>query len=144
MFALVGVGLRRTGRLPGLPRAIRPRQPARAGATRSPGAARRAEYHPLHPEVREAMKRRVAQALTHTKPGPGEAGGTLAVDDPARSRSDFARDARHRAGRRHIRPVRSRVLQPRDRPRHSGIGRRGSGSVCRTPRIWPGWDGCPG
>ncbi len=28
------------------------------------------EYHPLHPEVREAMKRRVAQALAQRPPGP--------------------------------------------------------------------------
>jgi hypothetical protein len=31
-------------------------------------------YHPLHPEVREAMKRRVVQALTHGQSRPGEPG----------------------------------------------------------------------
>jgi len=32
-------------------------------------------YHPLHPEVREAMKRRVERALTQSQPGPGETSG---------------------------------------------------------------------
>jgi hypothetical protein len=62
--------------LPGLPPADSP-EAARRGLVRvdRQGRPDAPEYHPLHPEVREAMKRRVIQALTQTKPGPGAAGG---------------------------------------------------------------------
>ena len=62
--------------LPGLPRADSP-EAARRGLVRvdRQGRADGPEYHPLHPEVREAMKRRVVQALAQSKPGPGQAGG---------------------------------------------------------------------
>ena len=53
-------------------------------------------YHPLHPEVREAMKRRVIQALTQSKPGPGAAGGSGGIVDPVGAGTDSARNARHR------------------------------------------------
>ncbi len=62
--------------LPGLPRADSP-EAARRGLVRvdRQGRPDGPEYHPLHPEVREAMKRRVTQALTQSKPGAGAAGG---------------------------------------------------------------------
>ncbi|MFI5457778.1 MAG: hypothetical protein ACHRXM_20235 [Isosphaerales bacterium] len=62
--------------LPGLP----PADSAEAvhrGLVRvdSQGRADGPAFHPLHPEVREAMKRRVVQALTRNQPGRGETGG---------------------------------------------------------------------
>jgi hypothetical protein len=60
--------------LPGLPRADSP-EAARRGLVRldSQGRPDGPEYHPLHPEVREAMKRRVTQALLERPLGPGAA-----------------------------------------------------------------------
>ena len=62
------------GALPGLPRADSP-DAARRGLVRldSQGRPDGPEYHPLHPEVREAMKRRVTQALLERPLGPGAA-----------------------------------------------------------------------
>jgi hypothetical protein len=63
------------GALPGLPRPDSP-EAVRRGLVRvdqqgRPGAP---VYHPLNPEVREAMKRRVTQALAQLKIRPGEPG----------------------------------------------------------------------
>ena len=62
--------------LPGLPPADSA-EAVRRGLVRvdSQGRADGPAYHPLHPEVREAMKRRVVQALTHSQPGRVETGG---------------------------------------------------------------------
>jgi len=62
--------------LPGLPRADSA-EAVRRGLVRvdSQGRADGPAYHPLHPEVREAMKRRVVQALTQSQPGRVETGG---------------------------------------------------------------------
>ena len=63
------------GTLPGLPRADSP-EAARRGLVRvdRQGRPDGATYHPLHPEVRDAMKRRVTTALARTKLGSGETG----------------------------------------------------------------------
>ena len=63
------------GALPGLPRAESP-EAARRGLIRvdRQGRPDGAIYHPLHSEVRDAMKRRVQEALTRTKLGSGETG----------------------------------------------------------------------
>jgi len=62
--------------LPGLPPADSA-EAVRRGLVRvdSQGRADGPAYHPLHPEVREAMKRRVVQALTQSEPGRVETGG---------------------------------------------------------------------
>lgn len=62
------------GALPGLPRADS-LAAARRGLVRLDGHGRLdgPEYHPLHPEVREAMKRRVTQALRKRSLSPGQA-----------------------------------------------------------------------
>jgi hypothetical protein len=59
--------------LPGLPRADL-LEAAQRGLVRvdRQGRADVPTYHPLHPEVRAAMKRRVVQALQRSKAGPGE------------------------------------------------------------------------
>ena len=64
------------GALPGLPRADSA-EAAERGLVRVDRQGRPSgpAYHPLHPEVREAMKRRVIQALAQIKTRPGETGG---------------------------------------------------------------------
>ena len=59
--------------LPGLPRADSP-EAAQRGLVRvdRQGRPDGPTYHPLHPEVRAAMKRRVVQALEQSKAGPNE------------------------------------------------------------------------
>ena len=63
------------GALPSLPRADSP-EASRRGLVRvdRQGRPDGATYHPLHPEVREAMKRRVKEALARTKLGSGDTG----------------------------------------------------------------------
>jgi hypothetical protein len=63
------------GALPGLPRADSP-DAVRRGLVRvdRQGRPLGATYHPLHPEVRDAMKRRVTEALAHTKLVSGDTG----------------------------------------------------------------------
>ena len=63
------------GALPGLPRADSP-EAVRRGLVRvdRQGRPDGATYHPLHPEVRDAMKRRVTEALARTKLGSGDTG----------------------------------------------------------------------
>ena len=63
------------GALPGLPRPDSPEAVGR-GLVRVDRQGRPAgpAYHPLNPEVRDAMKRRVTQALAQIKLRPGEAG----------------------------------------------------------------------
>ncbi|MEJ7637903.1 MAG: hypothetical protein WKF75_07965 [Singulisphaera sp.] len=101
-----------TGPLPGLP----PPDSAEALARGLVRVDRRGQadgpaYHPLHPEVAEALKRRVAEALAPRRGG--------AEPDrparPARPRPDAAGRARHRPRRRHVRPVRPRDLRGGDR-----------------------------
>ena len=81
-FALwLELGFEGPNALPGLP----PPDSAEAlrrGLVRldSQGRADGPAYHPLHPEVREAMKRRVTKALAELKAGePGSAGGGLVI-----------------------------------------------------------------
>jgi len=66
--------------LPGLPRADSP-EAARRGLVRvdRQGRPDGPVYHPLNPEVREAMKGRVVQALKGTIPGPGETSGAAGL-----------------------------------------------------------------
>jgi hypothetical protein len=66
--------------LPGLPRADSP-EAARRGLVRvdRQGRPDGPEYHPLHPEVRDAMKHRVTQALAPNKSGPVATGGLAGV-----------------------------------------------------------------
>ena len=108
------------GALPGLPRADSP-EAARRGLVRvdRQGRPDGPEYHPLHPEVREAMKRRVIQALLASTARPGRGKRQRGSVDPAGARSDVAGNAGHRTRRRHIRSIRTRVVQPGDRTRHS-------------------------
>ena len=85
--------------LPGLPRPDSP-EAARRGLVRvdRQGRPDGPAYHPLHPEVREAMKRRVTQALAQSKLGPGPASGRRGFVNPAGPRPDVARNAGHRIG----------------------------------------------
>jgi hypothetical protein len=66
--------------LPGLPRADSP-EAARRGLVRVDrhGRPDGPEYHPLHPNVRAALKRRVTAAVTQGKLGPGWASGRAGV-----------------------------------------------------------------
>ena len=101
--------------------------PSRPGASQRSGARRGPAYHPLHPEVREAMKRRIVEALTRSRTAP--IAGTrpphdVGIGHPARSWTDAAGNTRHGNRRYHLRAVRPRDLRRRDGAGHSRIGDR--------------------
>ncbi len=85
----------------------------RAGPARPPRGARRpGSYQPIHPKVREAMARKVAEAVAPRKARPNLAGRP----DPARAGLDPAGRPRHGARRRRRSPGSS--------PRRSSRSRR--------------------
>ena len=129
-----------TGRLPGLPAPDSPEALAR-GLVRvdRQGQADGPGYHPLHPEVREAMTRRVAEAIAPRQarpawpgvlirlgPGPTLLGGPdTGLDDadlrPVRPRGLRARTAARRP-RPGTRPTPDRFAARRAVPRRARAG----------------------
>ena len=135
--------------LPGLPPPDSA-EAVRRGLVRLDGQGRPggSAYHPLHPEVREAMKRRVVEALTRSRTAPVAARrgpARLGVGHPAGAGADLAGNPRHRGRRRDLRAVRPRDLQPGDGPEGPGPGYRRPGTIRRAAcTTWPVWAGCPG
>ena len=135
------------GALPGLPRADSP-DAVRRGLVRvdRQGRPDGPAYHPLHPEVRDAMKRRVTQAARAIKARLGRRPAThggllirlgpgptlLGTPDTGLDDATFERFVRE-------------SFSPETARGIPGLGSDGSGSVRRACRaIWPAWDVCPG
>ena len=155
----VGLGRRRLRRPPARP-ARRPTRPRRRprGLVRVDrrGPADGPSYHPLHPEVREAMARQVAEAvaprqgpartspgvLIRLGPGPTLLGGPdTGLDDATFAR--FVRGVRARPGRAGPRPGADRprpVRGPGPVPRRAGPDAlAGLAGRARSPRSTPSW-----
>ena len=119
--------------LPGLPRVDSP-EAARRGLVRvdRQGRPDGVTYH-----AASSRRARRHEASGHRSPGAHQAGlgrhrQRRRFDDSIRSGSDSAGNTRHRIGRRHVRPVRARVIQPRDCAGRSRNRRRRSRSFCGT------------
>ncbi len=131
--------------LPGLPRADSP-EAARRGLVRldRQGRPDGPEYYPLNPEVREAMKRRVVEALTQSQQARARGArqgllirlgpGPTLLGTPDTGLDDATFD-------RFVRRVIQRWRPPAAFPDWERQTRIGSPSV---PAIWPAWDACPG